>query len=74
VSQVLDPQSKAMKVRINLDNSEMLLKPDMFAKVMVSNQGAQRHYVCLLQAYCSKMGKVMLCDIQKRQRYEDCTG
>ncbi len=42
VSQVLDPQSKAMKVRINIDNSEMMLKPDMFTKVIVNNvQGDQ---------------------------------
>jgi membrane fusion protein, heavy metal efflux system len=38
ISQVLDPQSKTMKVRINLDNKEMLLKPDMFTKVIVSNR------------------------------------
>ena len=37
ISQVLDPQSKVMKVRINLDNKDMLLKPDMFTKVLVSN-------------------------------------
>ncbi len=41
ISQVLDPQSKAMKVRINIDNSEMLLKPDMFAKVIVDNKEGQ---------------------------------
>ncbi len=37
VSQVLDPQSKAMKVRINIDNKDMTLKPDMFANVIVNN-------------------------------------
>lgn len=37
ISQVLDPQSKSMKVRINIDNADMLLKPDMFAKVLVDN-------------------------------------
>ncbi len=37
ISQVLDPQSKTMKVRINIDNSDMLLKPDMFVKVIVTN-------------------------------------
>ncbi len=42
ISQVLDPQSKAMKVRINLDNKDMLLKPDMFAKVMVTNEEGSR--------------------------------
>ena len=43
VSQVLDPQNKALKVRIRLDNSELLLKPEMFTKVTVthaSNKGA----------------------------------
>jgi membrane fusion protein, heavy metal efflux system len=38
ISQVLDPQSKTMKVRINIDNKDLLLKPDMFAKVIVSNK------------------------------------
>lgn len=37
ISQVLDPQSKVMTVRITLDNKDMILKPDMFAKVIVSN-------------------------------------
>ena len=46
ISQVLDPQSKAMKVRINIDNNEMLLKPDMFAKVMVSNKEGT-HALCI---------------------------
>lgn len=38
ISQVLDPQSKALRIRVVLQNSNMLLKPDMFAKVIVSNQ------------------------------------
>lgn len=37
LSQVLDPQSKALRARISIDNTEMLLKPDMFAKVTVSS-------------------------------------
>lgn len=37
LSQVLDPQSKALRARISIDNSELLLKPDMFAKVSVQN-------------------------------------
>lgn len=37
LSQVLDPQSKALRARITIDNSELLLKPDMFAKVTVAN-------------------------------------
>ncbi len=38
ISEVLDAQSKALKARISIDNSKMLLKPDMFAKVIVSNK------------------------------------
>ncbi len=33
---VLDPDTKTMKVQIQLDNSDYLLKPDMFAVAMVS--------------------------------------
>ena len=47
ISQVLDPQSKAMKVRINLDNAEMLLKPDMFAKVIINNNDGGGESLCL---------------------------
>lgn len=32
---VLDPDNKTMKVRIQLDNKDNLLKPEMFAKVIV---------------------------------------
>jgi membrane fusion protein, heavy metal efflux system len=38
VGRVLDPQSKAMQVRISLPNTDQLLKPEMFAKVIVTNQ------------------------------------
>lgn len=37
VSEVLDPTNKVLKVRIRLDNSEMLLKPEMFTTVIVTN-------------------------------------
>ncbi|MFC4232393.1 efflux RND transporter periplasmic adaptor subunit [Parasediminibacterium paludis] len=38
ISEVLDPTSKALKIRIRLDNAGGLLKPEMFAKVIISNQ------------------------------------
>ena len=47
ISQVLDPQSKAMKVRINLDNKDMLLKPDMFVKVLVNNTEEKDKAICI---------------------------
>ena len=49
ISQVLDPLSKAMKVRINIDNADMMLKPDMFAKVIVSNEEGAKS-LCLSKA------------------------
>lgn len=38
VSQVLDLESKAMRVKVQLPNTEMLLKPQMFTKVTIDNQ------------------------------------
>jgi cobalt-zinc-cadmium efflux system membrane fusion protein len=35
---VLDPDSKTMKVRVQLDNEDNLLKPEMFAKVIVQQR------------------------------------
>ncbi len=42
ISQVLDPENKAMKVRITLNNADLSLKPDMFAKVTVETKDAQQ--------------------------------
>ena len=42
VSQILDPTNKALKVRVKLDNPDLMLKPQMFAKVTVHDvQGEQ---------------------------------
>ena len=38
VYNVLDPDNKTLKVQIQLDNSEYLLKPEMFASVMVQQK------------------------------------
>jgi cobalt-zinc-cadmium efflux system membrane fusion protein len=37
ISSVLDPDNKVMKVRIALNNKDMLLKPEMFTNVVISN-------------------------------------
>ena len=37
MSEVLDPNNKALKVRVKLDNPDLTLKPEMFAKVIVTN-------------------------------------
>ncbi len=38
ISEVLDPANKTLHVRIKLDNQGLLLKPEMFAKVIVSDK------------------------------------
>jgi cobalt-zinc-cadmium efflux system membrane fusion protein len=44
--QMLDPASKAMKVRISIDNEDYALKPQMFASVTVTNtQNKQAIYI-----------------------------
>jgi len=57
VSEILDPQSKTMKVRINIDNKDMLLKPDMFARVMVSNTEGSNAICIPATAVISQDGK-----------------
>jgi len=57
ISQVLDPQSKAMRVRVTLDNSNMLLKPEMFAKVIVSNEEGDRSICIPTAALVANEGK-----------------
>lgn len=57
VSQVLDPQSKAMRVRVTLPNVDMLLKPEMFAKVIVSNEEGDASICIPTAALVSDEGK-----------------
>ncbi len=57
ISQVLDPQSKVMKVRIDLDNKDMLLKPDMFTKVIVNNKEGSNAICIPTTALLSQDGK-----------------
>ncbi len=57
ISQVLDPMSKAMQVRVLLDNSDMMLKPDMYAKVIVDNTQGRRTTCIPTSALVSQDGK-----------------
>lgn len=42
VNQILDPESKVMKIRIRLPNANRMLKPDMFANIMIENKEAAK--------------------------------
>jgi len=57
ISEVLDPQSKALRARVTIDNKEMLLKPDMFAKVIVSNEEGMKALCIPTSALISQDGK-----------------
>jgi cobalt-zinc-cadmium efflux system membrane fusion protein len=57
ISEVLDPTNKAMRVRISLENNDLLLKPEMFAKVLVSHVQAQTAICIPTQALVSQNGK-----------------
>ena len=57
ISQVLDPQSKALRARITIDNKDMLLKPDMFAKVSVDNEEGDTALCVPTSALVARDGK-----------------
>ena len=42
VNSVLDPSSKAMKIKIVLPNPELLLKPQMFTKIIIAEKQEQK--------------------------------
>jgi len=42
VSEVLDPENKALKVRVRLANAGMMLKPEMFTRVIVTNEESDK--------------------------------
>jgi cobalt-zinc-cadmium efflux system membrane fusion protein len=42
ISDVLDPQTKVMRIRVNLSNAAGLLKPEMFANVKVMNKEGKK--------------------------------
>jgi len=42
ISDVLDPQTKVMRIRINLPNTTGLLKPEMFANIKVINKEGRK--------------------------------
>lgn len=57
VSEVLDPVNKVMKVRVKLDNASGLLKPQMFARVIVSNHEKQKAICVPTKSLLNQDGK-----------------
>lgn len=57
VNEVLDPVTKVMKVKIVLPNKSGLLKPEMFANVMISNSENKKVPAVTSSAIISENGK-----------------
>lgn len=57
VNSVLDPSSKAMKVKIVLSNADNLLKPQMFTKIIISEKQDQKSLVIPSNAIVFDGGK-----------------
>ncbi|MDE3235544.1 MAG: efflux RND transporter periplasmic adaptor subunit [Bacteroidota bacterium] len=57
IGEVLDPTSKALRARIKLPNEGMLLKPEMFAKVIVNNEEKKKAIYIPTKALISQNSK-----------------
>ncbi|MBY0479812.1 MAG: efflux RND transporter periplasmic adaptor subunit [Chitinophagaceae bacterium] len=57
ISQVLDPANKTLRVRIKLENQDLLLRPAMFARVIVSNKENKKAICIPTKALISLNGK-----------------
>ena len=57
VNQLLDADSKVMKIRVKLKNENQLLKPEMFANVVVQNKNGQHAIAIPNTAFISDYGK-----------------
>lgn len=57
VSEVLDPVTKVMKIRVKLPNDSLLLKPEMFANLVITNKEGLRIISIPAAAVLSDNGK-----------------
>lgn len=57
VNQILDPQTKVMKVRIVLPNDKGSLKPEMFANIKIENKEGKKAVAVPTNALISEDGK-----------------
>ncbi len=57
VSNILDPITKVMKVRVKLPNASNELKPEMFANIIITNKEGQNNIAISSKAIISENGK-----------------
>ena len=57
VNQVLDPETKVMKIRVKLKNESQELKPEMFANIMILNREGKQAIAIPFAALIAENGK-----------------
>ena len=57
VNQILDPETKVMKIRVKLKNENQELKPEMFANILIQNREATQVISIPFAAMVSENGK-----------------
>jgi cobalt-zinc-cadmium efflux system membrane fusion protein len=57
LSEVLDPLNKTLRARVKLNNAELLLKPEMFAKIFVKSKTPQKALSIATSALIDLNGK-----------------
>ncbi|MGC4034702.1 MAG: efflux RND transporter periplasmic adaptor subunit [Chitinophagaceae bacterium] len=73
VNQILDPETKVMKVRIRIPNAAKQLKPEMFANILVQNKEGRKSVTVPATAIVSDYGKNYViiyhdkCNLELRQ-------
>ncbi len=73
MGEVLDPENKTLKVRIRLDNEGLLLKPEMFTRVVVTNEEDNKATCIPSSAVVEESGKTYVivynnqCDMKVQQ-------
>ncbi len=71
-NEILDPQSKVMKIRIALQNDSLLLKPEMFASVIIRSEEKTSTVTIPATAVVNDNGKTFVvvyhdrCDLELR--------
>lgn len=73
VNQILDPQTKVMKIRIVLPNNSGQLKPEMFANITIQNTESKKALTIPSSALVSEDGKTYVvayhdkCNLQTKE-------
>ncbi len=57
ISNILDPVTKVMKLRVKLPNTDGMLKPEMFANIIITNKEGENNLAISSKAITSENGK-----------------